>query len=176
MHVGHGRGAAFGSVLAKLLSATGYSVDEEYYVNDQGRQMNILATSTWLRYLQEQGFEMNFSSKIYQGDYVIDLAKKLSKKNQDAFSVSPDEESELKELLTRQETEEDLDKLIEWSRKCLGEKFIEVKNFSLTSIMESIKNDLQKFGVNHTSWFSESSMYKKEGGQEPIIELSLIHI
>tara|TARA_B110000483_G_scaffold49646_1_gene61788 strand:- start:3411 stop:5174 length:1764 start_codon:yes stop_codon:yes gene_type:complete len=173
LHVGHGRGAVFGSVLAKLLSATGYSVDEEYYVNDQGRQMNILATSTWLRYLQEQGFEIKFSSKIYQGDYVIDLAKKLSEKNQGAFSVSSGEESELKELLARQETEEDLDKLIEWSRKCLGENFIEVKNFSLISITESIKNDLQKFGVNHTSWFNESSMYKKEGDQEPIIEKAI---
>ena len=75
LHVGHGRGAAYGMTVANLLEAIGYQVEREYYVNDAGRQMAILATSTFLRYLQLNGAEFKFPSNGYKGDYIFDIAK-----------------------------------------------------------------------------------------------------
>jgi len=72
LHVGHGRGAAYGDALGRLLTAAGYDVHKEYYVNDAGRQMDILATSVWLRYLQAAGVGLSFPENCYQGDYVAE--------------------------------------------------------------------------------------------------------
>ena len=163
LHVGHGRGAAFGSVLSQLLRIVGYEVDEEYYVNDQGRQMNILTISTWLRYLQLNGQELAFSKKGYQGEYVEQLAKELSKKEGTKYNLK-ENESDLLELLETQETEEDLDKLIKWGKFFLQENFEEIREFSLGAIMNTIKEDLKLFGVNHNLWFNESSMYFNKVG------------
>ena len=163
LHVGHGRGAAFGSVLSQLLRIVGYKVDEEYYVNDQGRQMNILTISTWLRYLQQNGQELEFSKKGYQGEYVEQLAKELLKEESTKYNLK-ENESDLLELLETQETEEDLDKLIEWGKSFLQENFEEIREFSLRAIMSSIKEDLKLFGVNHNLWFNESSMYFNKVG------------
>ena len=79
LHVGHGRGAAFGSTLATMYRALGYDVTTEYYLNDAGRQMDILALSTWLRYLELNGANVDYPDKCYQGDYILDIAKKLYK-------------------------------------------------------------------------------------------------
>ena len=79
LHVGHGRGAAYGSVVADLLEAVGFEVHREYYVNDAGRQMDILATSIWLRYLEECGEVVHFPSNGYRGDYVRDIARDIHK-------------------------------------------------------------------------------------------------
>ena len=163
LHVGHGRGAAFGSVLSELLRIVGYKVDEEYYVNDHGRQMNILTISTWLRYLQQNGQELEFSKKGYQGEYVEQLAKELLKEESTKYNLK-ENESDLLELLETQETEEDLDKLIKWGKLFLQENFEEIKEFSLRAIMSSIKEDLKLFGVNHNLWFNESSMYFNKVG------------
>ena len=163
LHVGHGRGAAFGSVLSQLFRIVGYKVDEEYYVNDQGRQMNILTISTWLRYLQQNGQELEFSKKGYQGEYVEQLAKELLKEERTKYNLK-ENESDLLELLETQETEEDLDKLIEWGKSFLQENFEEIREFSLRAIMSSIKEDLKLFGVNHNLWFNESSMYFNKVG------------
>ena len=163
LHVGHGRGAAFGSVLSQLFRIVGYKVDEEYYVNDQGRQMNILTISTWLRYLQQNGQELEFSKKGYQGEYVEQLAKELLKEERTKYNLK-ENESDLLELLETQETEEDLDKLIKWGKLFLQENFEEIKEFSLRAIMSSIKEDLKLFGVNHNLWFNESSMYFNKVG------------
>ena len=160
---GHGRGAAFGSVLSQLLRIVGYKVDEEYYVNDQGRQMNILTISTWLRYLQQNGQELEFSKKGYQGEYVEQLAKELLKEERTKYNLK-ENESDLLELLETQETEEDLDKLIKWGKSFLQENFEEIRGFSLRAIMSSIKEDLKLFGVNHNLWFNESSMYFNKVG------------
>ena len=73
--MGHGRGAAFGMSVANLLEAVGYQVGREYYVNDAGRQMDILATSAYLRYLELCGEPIVFPTNAYQGDYVKDIAK-----------------------------------------------------------------------------------------------------
>ena len=75
LHVGHGRGAAYGMTVATLLEATGAKVDREYYVNDAGRQMDILATSTYLRYLELLGQDLVFPKNAYQGDYVKEIAQ-----------------------------------------------------------------------------------------------------
>ena len=163
LHVGHGRGAAFGSVLSELLRIVGYKVDEEYYVNDHGRQMNILTISTWLRYLQQNGQELEFSKKGYQGEYVEQLAKELLKEESTKYNLK-ENESDLLELLQSQETEEDLDNLIKWGKSFLQENFEEIREFSLRAIMISIKEDLKLFGVNHNLWFNESSMYFNKVG------------
>ena len=77
LHVGHGRGAAFGATLGNVLKAAGYDVTLEYYVNDAGRQMNILAVSVWLRYLELADEPVVFPANAYKGDYVYDIAKEL---------------------------------------------------------------------------------------------------
>ena len=161
LHVGHGRGAAFGSVLSELLRCEGYKVDEEYYVNDHGRQMNILTISIWLRYLHQNGQELKFSKKGYQGVYVEQLAKQLAEEKGTKYNLK-ENESDLLELLEAQETEEDLDRLIGWGKSFLKENFEEIREFSLREIMSSIKEDLKLFGVNHNLWFNESSMYSNK--------------
>ena len=161
LHVGHGRGAAFGSVLSELLRRAGYKVDEEYYVNDHGRQMNILTISIWLRYLHQNGQELKFSKKGYQGVYVEQLAKQLAEEKGTKYNLK-ENESDLLELLEAQETEEDLDRLIGWGKSFLKENFEEIREFSLREIMSSIKEDLKLFGVNHNLWFNESSMYSNK--------------
>ena len=161
LHVGHGRGAAFGSVLSELLRCAGYKVDEEYYVNDHGRQMNILTISIWLRYLHQNGQELKFSKKGYQGVYVEQLAKQLAEEKGTKYNLK-ENESDLLELLEAQETEEDLDRLIGWGKLFLKENFEEIREFSLREIMSSIKEDLKLFGVNHNLWFNESSMYSNK--------------
>ena len=161
LHVGHGRGAAFGSVLSELLRCAGYKVDEEYYVNDHGRQMNILTISIWLRYLHQNGQELKFSKKGYQGVYVEQLAKQLAEEKGTKYNLK-ENQSDLLELVEVQETEEDLDRLIGWGKLFLKENFEEIREFSLREIMDSIKKDLKLFGVNHNLWFNESSMYSNE--------------
>ena len=85
LHVGHGRGAAYGATVADLLHAAGFDVHREYYVNDAGRQMDILATSVWLRYLELAGEEVPFPSNGYQGDYVLDIAATLHREFGDVY-------------------------------------------------------------------------------------------
>ena len=91
LHVGHGRGAAYGATVADLLEAVGYNVHREYYVNDAGRQMDILATSVWLRYLELAGEELVFPSNGYKGDYVWDIGATLHREHGDAYRHMADE-------------------------------------------------------------------------------------
>ena len=169
LHVGHGRGAAFGSVLSELLRTVGYEVDEEYYVNDHGRQMNILTVSVWLRYLQQNGLKLEFTKKGYQGDYVEKIAEDLLKEQASKYILKGNE-PELIDLLQSQETEEDLDRLIKFCKLSLEGNFEEIRGFSLVKIMTSIKDDLRLFGVNHNLWFNESSMYFNKNGEPSIDE------
>ena len=85
LHVGHGRGAAYGATLASLMRAVGFDVDCEYYVNDAGRQMNILATSVWLRYLELNGIDFTFPVNGYKGDYIFDIAASIKAQHGDSF-------------------------------------------------------------------------------------------
>ena len=112
LHVGHGRGAVFGSVLAKLLTAAGHEVDEEYYVNDYGRQMSILTVSVWLRYLQNLNKDIIMSPLGYQGDYIKLIAQELIKDNKEKYLLSSNDEEGILFLLKKQKNEKDIDSLI----------------------------------------------------------------
>ena len=166
LHVGHGRGAVFGSVLAKLLRAAGHEVDEEYYVNDYGRQMNILTVSVWLRYLQNSNEEIIMSDLGYQGDYIKLIAEGLVKENKEKYLLSSEEHESVMSLLKVQKDESDIDSLISFMQKTLADGFLEIRSFALDNMLNLIKEDLDKFGVNHNLWFFESSLYSEDRGNE----------
>jgi arginyl-tRNA synthetase len=150
LHVGHGRHAAYGACVANLLSATGHSVSREYYVNDAGRQMDILALSVWLRHLQAAGQDFEFPGSAYQGDYIHDIAATYKESGdfpQDLFTDLPDD------------GDAQLDLLIERARLTLGEDgFEQVLQLALTAILGDIRQDLGEFGVQFEEWFSEKSL------------------
>jgi arginyl-tRNA synthetase len=96
LHVGHGRGAAFGACLGNVLEMAGYQVHREYYVNDAGRQMRILALSVWLRYLEKLGEKVTFPGNGYRGDYILAIADKVH----EAFNSDlKHQESDIRPLL-----------------------------------------------------------------------------
>ncbi len=166
LHVGHGRGAVFGSVLAKLLRAAGHEVDEEYYVNDYGRQMNILTVSVWLRYLQNSNEEIIMSDLGYQGDYIKLIAEGLVKENKEKYLLSSEESKSIMSLLKVQKDESDIDSLISFMQRTLADGFLEIRSFALDNMLNLIKEDLDKFGVNHNLWFFESSLYREDKGNK----------
>ena len=165
LHVGHGRGAVFGSVLASLLTAAGHEVDEEYYVNDYGRQMSILTVSVWLRYLQNSSENISMSALGYQGDYIKLIAEELFKENKDKYLLSDNDHDNILPILKVQEDEKDIDSLISFMQKTLGEGFSEVRSFALDNMLDIIKSDLINFGIEHNLWFFESSLYTEEKGK-----------
>lgn len=150
LHVGHGRHAAYGACVANLLAATGHSVQREYYVNDAGRQMDILALSVWLRRLQQEGNEFDFPASAYQGDYIREIATNWS-----GDTAVPDG---LFDQLP-EDGDAALDMLIERARTALGEEGFEaVLQLALTAILGDIRADLAEFGVEFDDWFSEKSL------------------
>ena len=158
LHVGHGRGAAFGSVLGALLKEAGFKVDEEYYVNDFGRQMNILAASLWLRYAQLFNESITMIENGYQGEYLISIAEKLKEDHSDKFYRNYDSIFEL--LKTDiQDDEIFTDSVVVAIQSALENDFNFLRDFALQAILELIKRDLLDFGVEHNFWFSESSLY-----------------
>ena len=163
LHVGHGRGAAFGASLANILTAVGFSVTREYYVNDAGRQMDILALSTWLRYLELNGLNVAFPSNAYQGEYVRDMAKLIYKEHQNRYFHQP---SLLPENISQDNAEEEvdaeaqLDKLIIEAKKLLGKDYAYIQNFVLAKQLQDGCNDLMEFGVIFDTWFSEQSLFQ----------------
>lgn len=172
LHVGHGRGAAFGMSVANLLEAVGYEVTREYYVNDAGRQMDILATSTYLRYLEISGQPIVFPTNAYQGDYVTDIAKQVMAQvggeyvhefaqlaeNVPADAVYEENTASEKTLLSG-DKEAHIDGLIGNAKKLLGTAGYELfLNAALNSILDDIKEDLDEFGVRYEEWFSEKSV------------------
>ncbi len=141
LHVGHGKCAAVGDALSNILKAAGYKVEKEYYINDQGRQIDLLGQSVQVRYNNLLGEEEEFPPDGYKGKYIIDLAKDIIDKFQDKYKRRDDQESR---------------------------EFF--KEFTLKNILEGIKEDLKDFGVEFDEWFSESSLYKQNKLQE-VIEL-----
>ncbi len=130
LHVGHGRGAAVGDMLGRLLKKAGYDVSTEYYINDVGNQMNTLGRSTWSRYRELLGIKEEFSPDNYQGGYIKDIAQGIIDKHG-------------KEFLDKQ-----VDEVLPFFRK-----------YSLDSILSGIRNDLSEFGVEFDRWFNEKSLY-----------------
>ena len=158
LHVGHGRGAAYGASLASLLDFAGFKVTREFYVNDAGRQMDILALSTWLRYLELHGSAIPFPKNAYQGDYVRDMAAAIQQAHgtryrRDTAHVldgAPDAEAD---------AEGHLDTLIANAKRLLGDDYAYVHGFALTEQLGDAREDLAEFGVHFDNWFSERSLF-----------------
>ena len=158
LHVGHGRGAAYGSAVADLLTAAGYSVEREYYVNDAGRQMDILATSVWLRYLEACGEVFTFPSNGYRGEYVRDISAKLQQKAGDVYRLAA--EQVFADIPADEpqggDKEKHIDALIDRAKQLLGQaNYNQVFQAGLDEILDDIKDDLEAFGVSYQHWFSE---------------------
>ncbi len=162
LHVGHGRGAAYGATLANLLEAVGFQVHREYYVNDAGRQMDILATSIWLRYLELCGETVAFPANGYRGDYIWDIAATLHRANGDALrhpaaevfaDLPPDAHAPGGDKEAR------IDALIARAKSLLGMTgYRQALDTGLEAILGDIRRDLEEFGVHYDEWFSERSL------------------
>ena len=163
LHVGHGRGAAFGASLANVLAAAGFSVSCEYYVNDAGRQMDILAISVWLRYLELNGKNVLFPSNAYQGEYVRDMAELIYKAHGNHYvrqheMLTSDVVSE--RIKGEDDSEILLDQLISETKNILGQDYTYIHNFVLTEQLGDCRNDLMEFGVVFDTWFSEQALFE----------------
>ena len=158
LHVGHGRGAAYGATLVNLLRARGHDVEAEYYVNDAGRQMDILAVSVFLRYLENTGQRIIFPSAGYRGHYISDLGERLLQNSSISSNITFDEL--LKNVIADSEETKDahIDGLIQNSKHCLGEEWWQPFNLALSAILSDIEDDLSAFGANFDQWFSEKSL------------------
>jgi arginyl-tRNA synthetase len=160
LHVGHGRHAAFGATLANLLDAAGYSVHREYYINDAGRQMEILAASVWLRYLECFGEQFPFPSNGYRGDYLHPIADKLVEVAGRTL-VRPAAEifRDLPPDAPAGDKDTYIDAVIERAKALLGEDgFRQAFRLALDDILADIRQDLEEFGVRYDEWFSERSL------------------
>ena len=172
LHVGHGRGAVFGSVLGALLREAGFKVDEEYYVNDFGRQMNILAASLWLRYAQLFNASINMMKNGYQGDYLISIAENL--KNIYSEEFYSNHEAILETLSdTNHDEETYTDNVIVSIQTALKTDFYILRDFALQEILALIKKDLLDFGVRHNYWFSESSLYESKTSSTSKVDMAI---
>lgn len=152
LHVGHGRGAAYGATVANLLQTRGYQVDREYYVNDAGRQMDILATSVYIRYLQKCDIDYPLPEQCYQGEYISEIATQLHTRH--AGSLVRD----LEQPDNDKDPEQALDLLIQKVKTVLGNSYTELHTFGLNIILAEIKQDLLDFGVEFNNWYSEQSL------------------
>lgn len=166
LHVGHGRGAAYGDSLANLLKANGHQVDKEYYVNDAGRQMDILALSVYWRYLQACDVGVALPKGIYQGDYVIDIANALkaevgntlAKPVQTWVPEYPEVWSQAQ--IDNGERDRWIDGAIATLKATLGEEdYARVFDTALNAEVADICEDLAEFGVHFDRWFSEKSLF-----------------
>ena len=168
LHVGHGRGVAFGDALARLLRVAGHHVDTEYYVNDLGRQMDILCASVWIRYLQLHDKDVTLPVGAYQGEYIMDCAKVFREQVDAEFanleSNPPDVENDDKDLV--------LTELISWCRQSLGnDDFNTLRRFVLTEMVEMIRDDLKILGVVHDEWFFESCLLEQGDVEHAVSQL-----
>ena len=156
LHVGHGRGAAYGASLANLLEFAGHAVEREFYVNDAGRQMDILALSVWLRYLEARGGSVAFPADGYRGEYVREIGATLARTQGERFARGT-------AALPHPEPDEDpdaaLDRLIATAKQLLGADWMSVHGFALQAMLADQKDDLTQFRVAFDRWVSEQSLY-----------------
>ncbi len=156
LHVGHGRGAAFGASLSNILKKCGFLVSREYYVNDAGRQTDILTVSVWCRYLELSGLEQEFPSKGYKGKYIKDLANLIKAKYGDRWL----KQFQITNLPhTTQDDEMLIDLIIKEAKRLLGKDYYLLKKLSLESQLMTCKEDLSLFRVDFDGWFSEESVF-----------------
>ena len=150
LHVGHGRGAAYGDAIGRILESTGSIVEKEYYVNDAGRQIDILTASIILKLIKNDIGEY-FPKNAYKGKYIEEIAKKLDKKiNINMFKKLNDNFSD--------DPEEEIDQVIKSLQELNSDSWNLIKSFSLKDIVKSIEDDLKLFNVNFDKWFYESSL------------------
>ncbi len=170
LHVGHGRGAAYGASLANVLSLAGYSVSREFYVNDAGRQMDILALSTWLRYLELCGEAVPFPPNAYLGGYVRVMAESIHALHGDRYirpaehvlagvPPVPSAEEYAQNPGAKARAEEALDALIANAKRLLGQDYGYIHGFALEEQLGDGRNDLTEFGVCFDHWFSERTLH-----------------
>ena len=166
LHVGHGRGAAYGATLANILRANGHHVDNEYYVNDAGRQMDILALSVYWRYMQTCGSDRALPQGIYQGDYVADIAREHYARHGDKHYrapetwVPPHPAEWSAEAVEKGERDAWIDAAIAALKNTLGETdYRAVFDAGLDAEVADIRADLQEFGVTFNRWYSERSLF-----------------
>ena len=167
LHVGHGRGAAYGAAVADLLNAAGFQVHREYYVNDAGRQMDILCASVWIRYLSLCGALADpeyLPDNGYKGDYVWDIAAHIHRNNDDKFQHNWEE---ISATLPADESaggdkEKFIDAVIVLAKEKLGaDNYRLIFDSGLNYILDDIRDDLAHFGVVYEEWFSERSLMDK---------------
>ena len=151
LHVGHGRGAAYGDAIARILTAAGSIVEKEYYINDAGRQIDILTASVMFK-LNKSNSDF-FPQNAYKGTYIQDIATNI--KNDEKIEIKVDDSIFLN---LPKDPEEEIDKLIATLKNSYKNEWLIIKNFSLSSILESIKSDLKDFNVEFDVWFKESSL------------------
>ncbi|OGN92643.1 MAG: arginine--tRNA ligase [Chloroflexi bacterium RBG_13_50_10] len=142
LHVGHGRGAVLGSTLANVLGATGYTVEKEYYINDAGSQLDAFSRSLYARYQQCLGVDAEMPSDGYMGSYMVELASEIINKEGKRFlRMSGD-------IAVR-----------------------ELGAIGVARIMDMIRQDIEMLRVEFDVWFSEQSLYKKNGQYEKVMKL-----
>ncbi|MFI4867027.1 MAG: arginine--tRNA ligase [Steroidobacterales bacterium] len=171
LHVGHGRQAAYGATLANLLRVTGHSVHREYYINDAGRQMDILTLSTWLRYLQAAGATLPFPSNGYRGDYVQAIAAQLELRHGGELRRPAQQVlAGLPQDAPQGDKEQYIDALIARMRTLLGaDGFDQVFELALAAMLADIRDDLTAFGVEFDRWYSEREL-ARSGAVEHALE------
>jgi arginyl-tRNA synthetase len=175
LHVGHGRGAAYGAAVADLLAAVGYDVHREYYVNDAGRQMHILATSVWLRYLELCGATFAFPSNGYKSTaYVYDIAQKLRDEHGAAYAAPIEQvfaDVPVDEPLGG-DKDAHIDGLIARAQVLLGDvRYRYIFDLGLNLIVDDIRDDLEGFGVHFDGWYSERGLMDRGAVSRAIEQL-----
>ncbi|NBS55507.1 MAG: arginine--tRNA ligase [Betaproteobacteria bacterium] len=156
LHVGHGRGAAYGASLSNLLAFCGDEVQREFYINDAGRQMDILAASVWLRYLESLGASVTFPEDGYRADYVRAIASDLAKTHGKRFERDT---ATLPQATSAEDADAALDALINHAKAVLAADWREVHRFALHAMLADQRDDLGAFGVVYDRWFSEQSLH-----------------
>lgn len=186
MHVGHGRGAAYGDTLSNLLAATGWTVWREYYINDAGRQVDILAVSVWLRYLELCGETVSFPKRGYTADYVKLCAQKLKDAQGKALhhaasavftglpaepQVPADADDKTKDAIKLQQ-EAYADALIARAQALLGDAaYVAMRDFAVADQLGIIRETLQSFGVRFDQWYSERELVESGAAERARAQL-----
>ena len=159
LHVGHGRGAAYGASVASLLAFSGEQVEREFYINDAGRQMDILSASVWLRYMEAKGETVGFPQDGYRADYVRAIADEIAKVHGDRFKRSA---REITAAAPDDDPDAALDALIARTKSSLGSDWRELHRFAFEEMLADQQSEQGEFGVEYDRWFSEQSLF--DGG------------
>ena len=152
LHVGHGRGAAYGDAIGRILSSSGYKVQKEYYINDAGRQMDILTASVFVRIFESE-LDNFFPRNAYKGSYISEIAMAFRDKNN--CNLNTDGHALIKDL--PKDEEKEIDELI-LRIKNTYKAWPKIKSFALDEVLKTIKEDLESFNVSFDNWYSESSL------------------